>query len=137
MLGQPIFPGESGVDQLVEIIKVLGTPTREQILSMNPDYKEYKFPQIKPMVWEKVFRSKTPKEAVDYVSKLLVYDPNLRPTPLESLGDSYFDELRDQKTRLPNGMNLPELFNFTPEERKVNPSLVDSLIPAWYKQQKV
>jgi glycogen synthase kinase 3 beta len=77
------------------------------------------------MVWEKVFRSKTPKEAVDYVSKLLVYDPNLRPTPLESLADSYFDELRDQKTRLPNGMNLPELFNFTPEEKKVNPSLVD------------
>ena len=29
MLGQPVFPGESGVDQLVEIIKVLGTPTRE------------------------------------------------------------------------------------------------------------
>lgn len=31
LLGQPIFPGESGVDQLVEIIKVLGTPTKEQI----------------------------------------------------------------------------------------------------------
>jgi glycogen synthase kinase 3 beta len=31
MLGQPIFPGESGVDQLVEIIKILGTPTKEQI----------------------------------------------------------------------------------------------------------
>ena len=29
MLGQPIFPGESGVDQLVEIIKILGTPSRE------------------------------------------------------------------------------------------------------------
>ena len=29
LLGQPLFPGESGVDQLVEIIKVLGTPTRE------------------------------------------------------------------------------------------------------------
>ena len=25
----PLFPGESGVDQLVEIIKILGTPTRE------------------------------------------------------------------------------------------------------------
>ena len=44
MLGQPIFPGESGVDQLVEIIKVLGTPQREQILAMNPNYKEYRFP---------------------------------------------------------------------------------------------
>ena len=29
LLGQPLFPGESGVDQLVEIIKVLGTPTRD------------------------------------------------------------------------------------------------------------
>lgn len=26
LLGQPLFPGDSGVDQLVEIIKVLGTP---------------------------------------------------------------------------------------------------------------
>lgn len=44
MLGQPIFPGESGVDQLVEIIKILGTPQREEILAMNPDYTEYRFP---------------------------------------------------------------------------------------------
>jgi len=29
MLGQPLFPGESGVDQLVEIIKILGTPTKD------------------------------------------------------------------------------------------------------------
>jgi serine/threonine protein kinase len=27
--GQPIFPGDSGVDQLVEIIKILGTPSRD------------------------------------------------------------------------------------------------------------
>ena len=31
LLGQPIFLGGSGVDQLVEIIKVLSTPTKEQI----------------------------------------------------------------------------------------------------------
>lgn len=54
MLGQPLFPGDSGVDQLVEIIKVLGTPTREQIRSMNQNYTEYKFPQIKPCPWTKV-----------------------------------------------------------------------------------
>ena len=29
LVGQPIFPGESGVDQLVEIIKVLGTPSTD------------------------------------------------------------------------------------------------------------
>merc|ERR1719359_2207294 len=38
VLGQPIFPGESGVDQLVEIIKVLGTPTRDELMAMNPNY---------------------------------------------------------------------------------------------------
>jgi serine/threonine protein kinase len=54
LLGQPIFPGESGVDQLVEIIKVLGTPTREQIRQMNPNYQEFRFPQIKAHPWHKV-----------------------------------------------------------------------------------
>lgn len=47
LLGQPIFPGDSGVDQLVEIIKVLGTPTKQHIHEMNPDYKEHTFPSIK------------------------------------------------------------------------------------------
>jgi len=51
---QPLFPGDSGVDQLVEIIKVLGTPTREEIKCMNPNYTEFKFPQIKAHPWHKV-----------------------------------------------------------------------------------
>ena len=85
---QPLFPGESGVDQLVEIIKVkflwpciclfvksklitqrmafklslrvslcmqvLSTPTREEIKCMNPNYTEFKFPQIKAHPWHKV-----------------------------------------------------------------------------------
>lgn len=57
LLGQPIFPGDSGVDQLVEIIKVLGTPTRDQIKEMNPNYTEFKFPQIKSHPWQKVSHS--------------------------------------------------------------------------------
>nr|GEX59038.1 glycogen synthase kinase-3 homolog MsK-3 [Tanacetum cinerariifolium] len=53
LLGQPLFPGESGVDQLVEIIKVLGTATKEEIKCMNPDYREYKFLQIEAHPWHK------------------------------------------------------------------------------------
>lgn len=49
-----MFPGESGVDQLVEIIKILGTPTREQIQQMNPNYTEYKFPNVKAHQWNEV-----------------------------------------------------------------------------------
>jgi serine/threonine protein kinase len=53
MLGSPLFPGESGVDQLVDIIKILGTPTKEQIKSMNQNYTEFKFPAIKAHPWTK------------------------------------------------------------------------------------
>jgi len=112
LLGQPLFPGESGVDQLVEIIKVLGTPTRDQIHSMNPNYSEFKFPQIKAHPWNKVFRSRTPPDAIDLISKLLVYNPERRLKPLEALLHPFFDELRDKNTKLPNGNPLPDLFEF-------------------------
>ncbi|KAA0050959.1 shaggy-related protein kinase NtK-1 [Cucumis melo var. makuwa] len=112
LLGQPLFPGESGVDQLVEIIKVLGTPTREEIKCMNPNYTEYKFPQIKAHPWHKIFHKRMPPEAVDLVSRLLQYSPNLRCTALDALTHQFFDELRDPNTRLPNGRILPPLFNF-------------------------
>ena len=83
MIGHPLFPGDSGVDQLVEIIKVLGTPTREEILAMNKNYTEFKFPQVKPHPWAKVFRGKVPDEAVDFVAKMLIYRPEERLRPLE------------------------------------------------------
>lgn len=35
-------------------VQVLGTPTREEIKCMNPNYTEFKFPQIKAHPWHKV-----------------------------------------------------------------------------------
>jgi len=119
LLGNPLFPGESGVDQLVEIIKVLGTPTREEIQSMNPTYTEYKFPQIKGHPWTKVFRSKTPPEALDLVGKLLQYTPTTRLKPFEACAHPFFDELKDPSVTLPNGRPLPPgLFDFSEIELK-------------------
>ncbi|XP_047997615.1 glycogen synthase kinase-3 beta isoform X2 [Leguminivora glycinivorella] len=129
LLGQPIFPGDSGVDQLVEIIKVLGTPTREQIREMNPNYTEFKFPQIKSHPWAKVFRACTPPDAISLVSRLLEYTPGARLSPLQACAHSFFDELREPAARLPNGRALPPLFNFTEYELNIQPSLNDFLKP--------
>ncbi|XP_049875131.1 glycogen synthase kinase-3 beta isoform X3 [Pectinophora gossypiella] len=129
LLGQPIFPGDSGVDQLVEIIKVLGTPTREQIREMNPNYTEFKFPQIKSHPWAKVFRACTPPDAISLVSRLLEYTPGARLSPLQACAHSFFDELREAGARLPNGRPLPPLFNFTEYELGIQPSLNDFLKP--------
>ncbi|KAL6128778.1 hypothetical protein ACLB2K_072133 [Fragaria x ananassa] len=116
LLGQPLFPGESGVDQLVEIIKILGTPTREEIKCMNPNYTEFKFPQIKAHPWHKIFHKRMPPEAVDLVSRLLQYSPNLRCTALEACAHPFFDDLRDPNVSLPNGRAVPPLFDFTAQE---------------------
>ncbi|XP_038835530.1 glycogen synthase kinase-3 beta isoform X8 [Salvelinus namaycush] len=146
LLGQPIFPGDSGVDQLVEIIKVLGTPTREQIREMNPNYTEFKFPQIKAHPWTKVsqqpcvigsqvFRPRTPPEAIALCSRLLEYTPTARFTPLEACAHTFFDELRDPNLKLPNGREKPLLFNFSTQELSSNPSLASILIPAHARNQ--
>ncbi|CAL5196168.1 unnamed protein product [Lathyrus oleraceus] len=130
LLGQALFPGESGVDQLVEIIKVLGTPTREEIRCMNPHYNEFKFPQIKAHPWHKLFHKRMPSEAVDLVSRLLQYSPHLRCTALAACAHPFFDDLRDPKASLPNGQPLPPLFNFTPQEMvNVPDELRQRLIP--------
>jgi len=129
MLGQPLFPGESGIDQLVEIIKVLGTPTRDQIKTMNPNYMEHKFPQIKPHPFSKVFRPRTSPEAIDLVSRLLEYTPSARLSSIEAMCHPLFDELKQEGTRMPNGKELPRLFDFTREELSIRPDLNRALVP--------
>ena len=47
---------------------MLGTPTREDIHAMNPNYTEFKFPHIKAHPWSKVFSKRLPADAVDLVS---------------------------------------------------------------------
>jgi serine/threonine protein kinase len=114
MLTMPIFPGESGVDQIVEIIKILGTPTKDDIQAMNPNYTEYRFPSINPIPWEKVFKPNTNAASIKFISRLLVYKPKQRPNPLFALLDPYFDDLRDENCTFPDGSKIdPEIFKFT------------------------
>jgi serine/threonine protein kinase len=147
VLGQPVFPGESGVDQLVEIIKVLGSPTKDQLLAMNPNYTEFKFPQIKPHPWAKIFKNRLPQEGIDVLSGYLQYNPRLRTPLLESLGHEYFDELRgSDKLSLPTvpgvttqdvssiSFNCKRLVDFSKEEESAmmgDPVLKNRLVPKW------
>ncbi|XP_024390669.1 shaggy-related protein kinase epsilon isoform X2 [Physcomitrium patens] len=136
LLGQPMFPGESGVDQLVEIIKVLGTPTREEIKSMNPNYTEFKFPEIKAQSWQNVFPKRTTPDVLDLLSHFLQFSPDLRCSPLEACVHPFFDELRDPNCRLPNGRALPPLFNFKPQELKnASQEILQCLIPEHVRRQ--
>jgi serine/threonine protein kinase len=132
LLGSHLFPGESAVDQLIEIIKILGTPTKEEIYAMNPNHTSFKLPQIKAHPWTKVFKNKAPANAIDLVSKWLRYEPKTRLDPFESLAHNFFDELREPNAKLPNGQPLPaHLFDWTENELKLmtQKGLVKKLIP--------
>lgn len=113
LLGQPMFPGESGIDQLVEIIKILGTPTKEEICAMNPNYSEHKFPQIKPIPLHKVFK-KEDEFTIDFLTNVLKYDPTERLSPLQCLCSQYFDELRftDGGTKINDMISELKLLQF-------------------------
>lgn len=131
LLGQPLFPGESGLEQIVEIIKVVGTPTAAEIMAMNPGYSDSSLPQVEAQPWPKVFKSRphvTP-DAMDLLSKMLVYTPTGRVDPLTALDHPFFDEIRDPETRLPSGDPLPPLFNFTQSELAPVVHLAPRLIP--------
>ncbi|GAB2233915.1 hypothetical protein Droror1_Dr00003145 [Drosera rotundifolia] len=99
LLGQPLFLGENAVDQLVEIIKVLGTPTREEIRCMNPSYTDFRFPQIKAHPWHKVFHKRMPPEAIDLASRLLQYSPSLRCTAISGASPELINRLIPEHIR--------------------------------------
>lgn len=129
LLGQPLFPGDSSVDQLVEIIRVLGAPSNEDFVAMNPALTSVKFKDVKPYPLYKIFRNKAHNEAVELLSKVLVYNPARRPSAMEILTYPFFDVLRDPDTLLPNGEKVPDfLFEFTEEEEKMaGPEMMKTL----------
>jgi len=137
--GRPLFPGENGVDQLVEIVKVLGAPSRRNVLAMNPQYFNFAFPTINPCSWGTVFRKNASADAIELLALFLQYDPEARIRPLEACAHRFFDELRDERTRTPEGQPLPpDLFNLTHREQRVCISaLREKLIPAWHAARSV
>jgi serine/threonine protein kinase len=69
---------------------------------MNPDNKpnSIKLPNIKPIELKnvndniKLFKNKCDDLTIQFLSELLVYDPQKRLKPLEALAHPYFDEIR-------------------------------------------
>jgi cyclin-dependent kinase-like len=65
--GDPLFPGESEVDQLYCIQKILGplTPALQDLFNTNPRFIGYKFPSImNPETLERRYSGKLSAKAI-------------------------------------------------------------------------
>lgn len=87
----PLFPGDSEIDQIFKIFKILGTPDAYQnsLLVSLPDFKK-SFPKWKANGLDKI-RGICPK-GKDLLSKMLDMNPNRRITAQDALQHPYFDD---------------------------------------------
>ncbi|KAJ2243280.1 Cyclin-dependent kinase catalytic subunit [Coemansia sp. RSA 455] len=91
---KPLFPGDSEIDELFKIFRILGTPTEEiwpDVTSL-PDYKA-SFPK-----WQaKSLTSLLPgldASGIDLLKRMLTYDPALRISAKQALAHPYFNDIK-------------------------------------------
>jgi serine/threonine protein kinase len=135
MLGTPVFPGMSCADQLIEIVKVLGTPSVEQILAMNPAGVSNHVtsaesgngepiripPSIPSKNWKDILPSRCTGPAnvhtIAFLEQLLKYSPAQRMKAIDACAHVYFHEVRDPTYKLPDGsISAFDSLAFTQEE---------------------
>ena len=96
--GIALFQGDSEVDQLYKIQKVLGEFPEElnEYFSKNPRYFGYKFPDLrKPETLERRYVGRLSKKALDLCSRMLELIPRDRITAAEAILHPYFNDIRD------------------------------------------
>ncbi|XP_069815860.1 mitogen-activated protein kinase 15 [Dendropsophus ebraccatus] len=92
LLGKPLFPGTSTINQIERIMSVIPTPTQEDILAIRSDYGASVIGRMNvrqriPLL--ELLPPSCPPEAIDLLSKLLVFNPDKRLTAEEALEHPY------------------------------------------------
>ncbi|VVB10063.1 unnamed protein product [Arabis nemorensis] len=111
---KPIFPGTKSLNQLKQIINVLGSQEESDLQFINnPKARSY----INSLTGSKgtLFSNLYPKAdtlAIDLLEKMLVFDPTKRITVTEALSHPYMADLFNSKhippARVPNTLDIDE-----------------------------
>lgn len=95
VMNRPIFEGENSTDQLLRIIKIIGTPTPEDLVKMNVNELKFQLPKIKAVSLTKhlsKYYPNVPPLLVNFLQRIFVYDPMKRMTAEEALCDPFILE---------------------------------------------
>ncbi|XP_055029496.1 mitogen-activated protein kinase 12 [Misgurnus anguillicaudatus] len=97
LLGKPLFKGNDHLDQLMEIMKITGTPTKEFTAKLqSEDARHYiaKLPKLRKRDLRAMLPGVNP-QAIQVLDSMLLLDPESRVTAAEGLALPYFSEFRE------------------------------------------
>ncbi|KAL7717035.1 Protein kinase domain-containing protein [Entamoeba marina] len=95
VMRNPFFRGESSADQLNKIMRVIGSPTTEEILSMNSKSIHTRIPKVNGFGIEAAMSIYfTPSNCVDLLKDVLKYNPFNRPTGMELIAHVFHKDVR-------------------------------------------
>ncbi|KAJ7480155.1 kinase-like domain-containing protein [Mycena galericulata] len=112
--GVPLFRGKDTQDQLLHIMRILGTPSDQQLAKMAKDSPEItlkSFPRCPKIDLAQVLPKASPA-ALDLLERLLKFDPAERISALDALSHPYFTETANDMPFGMNGSMPPPNFNF-------------------------
>ncbi|EEB91574.1 hypothetical protein MPER_10045, partial [Moniliophthora perniciosa FA553] len=90
--GVPLFRGKDNQDQLLHIMRIIGTPSEQQfknIFKDNPEIQSKTFSRYPKMDLRQVLPKASP-HAIDLLERLLKFDPAERISAAEALSHPYF-----------------------------------------------
>lgn len=101
-LKKPLFQGDSEIDELFRIFRILSTPTEEIWAGVTslPDFKP-SFPRWSANQLEDKVRGYMTPDGIELLQKMLIFDPAKRISAKQALMHKYFDGL--DKDSLPAG----------------------------------